>query len=74
MLSLEAPRHHHDIDLFYPAGGFEALDVCLASLQEVKLKRFPHKRAFLRTCLWRSYSCDLEATAGMSPPTSIGTT
>ena len=47
LLSLEAPRHHHDIDLFYPAGGFEALDVCLASLQEVKLKRFPHKRAFV---------------------------
>lgn len=45
--SLEAPRHHRDIDLFYPAGCFEALDVCLPSLEEAKQKRFPHKRAFI---------------------------
>jgi hypothetical protein len=44
------PRSHGDIDLFLPADSFQDLDVLLGTsqhdLEEIALKRFPHKRAF----------------------------
>jgi len=45
------PRSHGDVDLLLPARSFEILDRLLASpsndLEEIALKRFAHKRAFL---------------------------
>jgi hypothetical protein len=45
------PRPHADIDLLLPAPSFQALDRLLATapsdFQEIALKRFAHKRAFL---------------------------
>jgi hypothetical protein len=45
------PRPHADIDLLLPAPSFQTLDHLLAAepgdLQEISLKRFAHKRAFL---------------------------
>src|SRR6185436_8531021 len=50
-LGLRKPRPHADIDLLLHAPSFETLDALLAAptqdLQEVPLKRFAHKRAFL---------------------------
>ena len=48
LLGLSLPRPHHDVDLLYPAGSFDAVDVFLASgdVDEITAKRFPHKRAF----------------------------
>ena len=43
------PRAHHDIDLLYPAQGFDRLDEFLrahSEAKEVAAKRFTHKRAF----------------------------
>ncbi len=45
---MSAPRGHRDVDLLYPAGGFDVVDEYLArgDVQEIVAKRFPHKRAF----------------------------
>ena len=43
------PRAHRDIDLLYPAQGFDRLDEFLRAqneAREVTTKRFSHKRAF----------------------------
>lgn len=40
---------HGDVDLLYPAGSFDVLDGFLTqsrTVEEVRLKRFSHKRAF----------------------------
>lgn len=45
------PRPHHDVDLLYPASDFRIVDRHLLendSIEEITLKRFPHKRAFER--------------------------
>lgn len=41
-------RHHHDVDLLYPADNFDRVDELFGSLDEITAKRFPHKRAFER--------------------------
>ncbi|MET9269979.1 hypothetical protein [Kribbella sp. NPDC003557] len=48
LLGLSPPRPHQDLDLLYPAGNFDVVDVYLArgDVQEIAAKRFPHKRAF----------------------------
>jgi len=48
LLGLRLPGPHHDVDLLYPAGSFDAVDVVLADgdVEEITAKRFPHKRAF----------------------------
>jgi hypothetical protein len=48
LLGLSVPRAHRDVDLLYPADGFEVVDGFLARgyVQEIVAKRFPHKRAF----------------------------
>ena len=50
-LGLSRPRPHGDIDLLFPARSFRVLDGLLLAgapgWQEVPLKRFAHKRAFL---------------------------
>lgn len=48
LLELSAPRGHRDVDLLYPADGFEVVDGFLArgDVHEIVAKRFPHKRAF----------------------------
>ena len=50
-LGLCQPRSHADVDLLLPAHSFETLDHLLAAgpsdLEEISLKRFAHKRAFL---------------------------
>ena len=50
-LGLTAPRQHKDIDLLLPAATFDSLDRMLRApgtdLNEIVLKRFAHKRAFL---------------------------
>lgn len=50
-LGLCMPRAHEDLDLLLPAPSFRELDRLLESaddLEEIPLKRFAHKRAFLR--------------------------
>jgi hypothetical protein len=44
---MEAPRAHRDVDLHLPAESFATLDAVLEGLEEVRAKRFPHKRAFV---------------------------
>ena len=50
-LGLISPRRHKDIDLLLPAATFDELDRVLrapgAAFNEIALKRFAHKRAFL---------------------------
>jgi hypothetical protein len=48
LLGLSLPWAHRDVDLLYPAGGFEVVDEFLVrgDVQEIEAKRFPHKRAF----------------------------
>jgi hypothetical protein len=44
------PRPHKDLDLLYIGSDFNQIDKFLesqAGISEIKLKRFPHKRAFL---------------------------
>jgi len=46
---LRPPGPHGDIDLLYPAATFAQLDTFLKaseSVEEIKAKHFPHKRAF----------------------------
>lgn len=46
LLGLEAPREHGDIDLLVTNAPIPALDEFLGGLDEIKSKRFAHKRAF----------------------------
>jgi hypothetical protein len=51
LLGLASPRQHHDLDLLYPANDFSLVDALFAAksgLTEIRAKRLPHKRAFLR--------------------------
>jgi hypothetical protein len=43
------PRAHNDIDLLYPAAGFDRLDEFMREpgLEEIPAKRFSHKRALV---------------------------
>ena len=50
LFGVRPPGPHRDIDLLYPAVGFEPLDEFLrvrGDVEEVRAKRFSHKRAFL---------------------------
>jgi hypothetical protein len=50
-IGLAPPSPHSDLDLLLPSQSFEALDDLLSAapgeIEEVRLKRFAHKRAFL---------------------------
>ena len=48
LVGLCLPRHHHDVDLLYPAQDFGPVDAFLSdgTVDEITAKRFPHKRAF----------------------------
>ena len=47
LIGLDPPQDHSDIDLIVTDADIEALDAWLATQNEIVLKRFPHKRAFL---------------------------
>jgi tRNA nucleotidyltransferase/poly(A) polymerase len=46
LLGREAPRHHSDIDLVVTDADVTLLDAWLSTRDEIKAKRFAHKRAF----------------------------
>jgi hypothetical protein len=47
LIGLNPPWDHSDIDLIVTDADIEALDAWLTTQNEIVLKRFPHKRAFL---------------------------
>jgi hypothetical protein len=47
LIGLDPPWDHSDIDLMVTDADIEALDAWLTTRNEIVLKRFPHKRAFL---------------------------
>jgi tRNA nucleotidyltransferase/poly(A) polymerase len=46
LLGLEPPRPHSDIDLMVTDADIAKLDIWLSTQDEIRAKRFPHKRAF----------------------------
>jgi tRNA nucleotidyltransferase/poly(A) polymerase len=46
LLGLEPPRPHSDIDLVVTDADVAQLDAWLSTQDEIRAKRFPHKRAF----------------------------
>jgi hypothetical protein len=58
LLALRAPGPHRDIDLVHLNDSFAAIDRAFCTRQlpeEIRAKRFPHKRAFG----WRGLCCEL---------------
>jgi hypothetical protein len=58
LLELRAPGSHRDIDLVHLNDSFAAIDSALYTRQlpeEIRAKRFPHKRAFA----WRGLCCEI---------------
>lgn len=58
LLELQAPAAHRDIDLLYLNDSFAAVDhtfECRGLPEEIRAKRFPHKRAFA----WRGLCCEI---------------
>jgi hypothetical protein len=58
LLELRAPGNHSDIDLVHLNDSFAAIDDALCTRQlpeEIRAKRFPHKRAFI----WRGLCCEM---------------
>jgi hypothetical protein len=47
LTGLNPPWEHSDIDLIVTDADIDALDAWLSTQDEIALKRFPHKRAFL---------------------------
>jgi hypothetical protein len=58
LLALRPPGPHRDIDLVHLGDSFAAADVALETgrlPEEIRAKRFPHKRAFA----WRGLCCEI---------------
>jgi hypothetical protein len=58
LLALRPPGPHRDIDLVHLGNSFAAADMALETGRlpdEIRAKRFPHKRAFA----WRGLCCEL---------------
>jgi hypothetical protein len=58
LLGLRAAGRHHDIDLVHLSDSFASAEVALETGRlpdEIRAKRFPHKRAFV----WRGLCCEI---------------
>jgi hypothetical protein len=58
LLELRTPDNHKDVDLVHLNDSFAAIDCALCTRQlpeEIRAKRFPHKRAFT----WRGLCCEI---------------
>jgi hypothetical protein len=58
LLDLRPPGPHRDVDLVHLGDSFAAADMALETgrlPEEIRAKRFPHKRAFI----WRGLCCEI---------------